>query len=73
MDKNQAFNQTTSQKNRASYQSNDGNAPVANSKPTDEALIGAICPNCDARLEGRKCKLLCPTLGCGYMVTCSEW
>jgi hypothetical protein len=36
-------------------------------------FAGAICPNCGARLEGRKCKLLCPTRGCGYLVTCSEW
>jgi hypothetical protein len=36
-------------------------------------FVGSICPNCGARLEGRKCKLLCPTRGCGYMVTCSEW
>jgi hypothetical protein len=36
-------------------------------------FAGAICPNCGARLEGRKCKLFCPTHGCGYLVTCSEW
>ena len=40
---------------------------------SDEALVGAICPNCGARLEGRKCKLFCPTPGCGYLVTCSEF
>lgn len=34
---------------------------------------GAFCPNCGARLAGRKCKLECPTPGCGYRVTCSEW
>jgi hypothetical protein len=37
------------------------------------AQAGLFCPNCGARLEGRKCKLLCPTPGCGYLVTCSEW
>ena len=36
-------------------------------------FVGAICPNCGAGLEGRKCKLFCPTRGCGYLVTCSEW
>ena len=38
-----------------------------------EVFVGSVCPNCGARLEGRKCKLLCPTPNCGYMVTCSEW
>jgi hypothetical protein len=37
------------------------------------ALAGLWCPNCGAALEGRKCKLFCPTPGCGYLVTCSEW
>jgi hypothetical protein len=32
-----------------------------------------ICPNCGALLESQKCKLICPTAGCGYRVTCSEW
>jgi uncharacterized protein with PIN domain len=36
-------------------------------------FVGSICPNCGTRLEGRKCKLFCPTRGCGYLVTCSEW
>jgi hypothetical protein len=40
---------------------------------TDSSHVGSFCPNCNARLEGRKCKLLCPTPGCGYVVTCSEW
>lgn len=40
---------------------------------TKTIFVGAICPNCGARLEGRKCKLFCPTRGCGYLVTCSEW
>jgi len=38
-----------------------------------ESQIGSFCPNCGATLEGRKCKLFCPTPGCGYLVTCSEW
>ncbi len=35
--------------------------------------VGLVCPNCDADLQGRKCKLLCVRPGCGYQVTCSEW
>ena len=35
--------------------------------------VGLICPNCGADLEGRKCKLVCVRVGCGYVVTCSEW
>lgn len=38
-----------------------------------EPTKGLTCPNCGSLLEGRKCKLLCPKPGCGYMVTCSEW
>ncbi|MBW3637450.1 MAG: hypothetical protein KY445_13460 [Armatimonadetes bacterium] len=38
-----------------------------------EKKRGTICPNCGAPLEGRKCKLICPRPGCGYLVTCSEW
>jgi hypothetical protein len=55
------------------------NAPLenkvteTNSIALGEPFVGAICPNCGARLEGRKCKLFCPTPGCGYLVTCSEW
>jgi hypothetical protein len=40
---------------------------------SETQFVGAICPNCGAQLEGRKCKLFCPTRGCGYVVTCSEW
>ncbi len=39
----------------------------------NEKKRGTICPNCGAALEGRKCKLICPRPGCGYLVTCSEW
>jgi hypothetical protein len=41
-------------------------------KATD-AEQATTCPNCGAKLESRKCKLLCTRPGCGYMVTCSEW
>lgn len=73
MIQNEAFNETNSQQKTGFTQSTDFNALLTSRQADDEALIGAICPNCGARLEGRKCKLLCPTWGCGYMVTCSEW
>ncbi len=38
-----------------------------------EARVGLTCPNCGSDLVGRKCKLVCPKPGCGYLVTCSEW
>ena len=39
----------------------------------DSSQAGSFCPNCNARLQGRQCKLFCPRPGCGYVVTCSEW
>ena len=70
---NRTFDETNSHQETAYSEGNNCNASVVGNSPTNEALIGAICPNCGARLEGRKCKLFCPTVGCGYMVTCSEW
>lgn len=47
---------------------------VADGRRADGALPQAmLCPNCGTELQGRKCKLLCVRLGCGYQVTCSEW
>jgi len=34
--------------------------------------VTTVCPNCDALMDERHCKLLCPTPGCGFRVTCSE-
>jgi hypothetical protein len=31
------------------------------------------CPNCGAALTDRSCKLLCPTPGCGYYLSCSDF
>jgi hypothetical protein len=31
------------------------------------------CPNCGAALSDRSCKLLCPTPGCGYYLSCSDF
>ena len=73
MVENKALKETNSQPKTAIFEGNNCSTSVASSEPGNEALIGSICPNCGARLDGRKCKLLCPTVGCGYMVTCSEW
>jgi hypothetical protein len=32
-----------------------------------------VCPNCGAELLERKCKLLCPSPGCGYYLSCSDF
>ncbi len=31
------------------------------------------CPNCGGALIERSCKLLCPTPGCGYYLSCSDF
>jgi hypothetical protein len=31
------------------------------------------CPNCGAALAERSCKLLCPSPGCGYYLSCSDF
>ena len=31
------------------------------------------CPNCGAALADRSCKLICPTPGCGYYLSCSDF
>lgn len=30
-----------------------------------------ICPNCDQRLTGHRCKLICG--GCGYYMSCADY
>ena len=32
-----------------------------------------VCPNCGAVLLDRSCKLSCPTPGCGYYLSCSDF
>ena len=39
--------------------------------PPDPAELMRTCANCGARMEERKCKLLCP--GCGYLLSCSDY
>lgn len=36
----------------------------------DPALVILTCANCGARLEERKCKLICR---CGYFLSCSDY
>lgn len=48
-------------------------ATRAATSPDSLSQAALVCPNCGAKLEGRKCKLLCVRAGCGYLVTCSEW
>lgn len=38
--------------------------------PDPEALA-TTCPNCSARLEVRRCKLVCPR--CHYFMSCAEY
>lgn len=37
----------------------------------DPGELMRTCANCGARMEERKCKLLCP--GCGYFLSCSDY
>jgi len=40
--------------------------------PNPEAAV-RTCPNCGAALAERKCKLVCPTQGCGYFLSCADY
>jgi hypothetical protein len=37
---------------------------------TDPALLVLTCANCGARMDERKCKLVCR---CGYFASCSDY
>ncbi len=43
--------------------------------PSDQLPVEATrtCPNCGAALTDRSCKLICPTPGCGYFLSCSDY
>ena len=38
---------------------------------TADVTPSIYCPVCSQRLEGRKCKLICPV--CGYYMSCSDY
>jgi hypothetical protein len=37
----------------------------------DPAVLVTTCPNCSARLEDVRCKLVCPR--CHYYMSCSDY
>ena len=39
--------------------------------PFDPESLVRTCPNCSARLEESRCKLLCPR--CHYYMSCSDY
>ncbi len=36
-----------------------------------EENLHLVCPNCEATMTDRGCKLLCPR--CGYFMSCSDY
>ncbi|HTS68418.1 MAG TPA: hypothetical protein VMO17_05505 [Terriglobia bacterium] len=45
-------------------------SPALASQPAPE-FPNQFCPVCSARLESRRCKMIC--LRCGYFMSCSEF
>jgi hypothetical protein len=43
---------------------------VAAAADPDPGLVMLTCPNCGARMDERKCKLICR---CGYFLSCSDY
>ena len=39
-------------------------------EPDDPGLLMLTCANCGARMDERKCKLVCR---CGYFLSCSDY
>jgi hypothetical protein len=46
------------------------NTPAGERTPLEPVRT---CPNCGAALAERSCKLFCPTPGCGYYLSCSDF
>lgn len=45
-------------------------APGAGEAEVDPAAVLLTCANCGARMDERKCKLICR---CGYFLSCSDY
>jgi rubrerythrin len=52
--------------------------PVASDELSDDKKFAELneqpaqfCPLCSAKLESRRCKMVCPR--CGYFMSCSEF
>ena len=43
------------------------------SSPSTSPRPERVCPNCGRLLLELKCKLLCPTVECGYYMSCSDF
>ena len=39
-------------------------------EPDDPGDLMLVCANCGARMDERKCKLIC---SCGYFLSCSDY
>ena len=46
-------------------------ASVHSKSETSPGELVRVCANCGARMEERKCKLICH--GCGYFLSCSDY
>lgn len=46
-------------------------SPGVESTPPDPEAVIRTCPNCGARLQESRCKLLCPR--CHYYMSCSDY
>ena len=44
--------------------------PIDAVADTDPGVVVLTCANCGARMDERKCKLICQ---CGYFLSCSDY